>query len=490
LADATSRALAKNHAVRVERENVAAADARARGSLGAYDVQLTVDLNARHHRDPVNSLFSGAPTGRPAPSQNTFSSTISVSQRFRSGAVASASTSVSREGTDGLFSPFAPAYTSSLGVDLQQPLLRNRAIDPSRTALLVTALDRDRSSAVLARQVLATVAEVEKAYWGLVAARRDLGVRRGSLALAEQQRNDTKVRIEARTVAVSDLAQPTAEVERRRGDLLSAQEAVVRAERALKLLMLDNLEDPTWAQEIWPTDAPDGAPMTVDIVKALADARRNRPEVTEIAALGSQHDLEITLARDQLKPRMDLVAGYTVRGMAGDLESTSFPFGNFPVSLPSSLSGGIGNSWSNLFDRKFPDAVVGLSFEVPIGRREARGQIAAAEADRRRIATTLAGVHEQIAIEVMNAATALETAAGRIQAARAGLAAAETQLRAEQDRFSAGLSTNFFVLTRQNDLALAQLAEIAALTDYRKAQTEVARSTGSLLRDRNIRFEQ
>jgi outer membrane protein TolC len=66
--------------------------------------------------------------------------------------------------------------------------------------------------------------------------------------------------------------------------------------------------------------------------------------------------------------------------------------------------------------------------------------------------------------------------------------AAQTQLRAEQDRFSAGLSTNFFVLTRQNDIALAYLAEIAALTDYRKAQTEMARAKGSLLQDRNIRI--
>ena len=70
-----------------------------------------------------------------------------------------------------------------------------------------------------------------RAYWALVAARRDLDVRRGSLALAEQQRADTQVRIEAQTVPVSDLAQPTAEVERRRGDLFAAQEAR-RARRA------------------------------------------------------------------------------------------------------------------------------------------------------------------------------------------------------------------------------------------------------------------
>jgi outer membrane protein len=488
LAEVTSRALAKNHSIRVEREHVTAADARARGSLGAYDAQFSVDINARHHRDPVNSLFSGAPTGSAAPSQNSFTSTLSLSQRFRTGAIASASTSVTREGTDGVFSPFAPAYTSSLGVDLQQPLLRNRAIDPSRTALLVTALDRDRSSAGLASQALTTVADVEKAYWGLVAARRELDVRRGNLALAEAQRVDTQSRIEAKTVAVSDLAQPTAEVERRRGDLLSAQEAVVRAERSLKLLIVDSLDDPIWAESIVPTDTPDTPLLTVDVAVALAAAKRQRPEIADLTVAGSQQDLQIRLFRDQLKPRMDLVASYTIRGLAGELESNGLPF-NIPVSLPSSLSGGLGDSWGNLLNQTFPDFVVGVSFDVPLGRREARAQIAAAEADRRRIATTMAGVHERIAIEVLNAATALETAAGRIQSARAGLVAAQTQLRAEQDRFSAGLSTNFFVLTRQNDLAASQLVEIAALTDYRKAQTELARAKGSLLEDRNIRIQ-
>ena len=46
---------------------------------------------------------------------------------------------------------FRPTSFTSLGVGLQHPLLRNRAIDPARPALRVTALDRDRSGAVLAR---------------------------------------------------------------------------------------------------------------------------------------------------------------------------------------------------------------------------------------------------------------------------------------------------------------------------------------------------
>jgi len=350
----------------------------------------------------------------------------------------------------------------------------------------VTALDHDRSGAALARQVLETVSQVESAYWALVAARRDLNVRRDSLALAEQQRSDTLVRIEARTVAPSDLAEPTAEVERRRGDVFAAQEAVARAERALKQLMLGDAGDPIWMAELTPTDQPDAIPFAVDVARALADAVRNRPEVAELTAQIAQREIDVVVAKDGLKPKLDLVAGYAMRGLAGDQEVRGLPFAGLPMTIPSSLVGNSMTSYSTLFSQKFPDATIGFTFETSIGHRAERGQIGAAEAARRQSATALAQTQERIAVEVRNAATALETAAGRVQAARAGLDAAETQLRAEQVRFGVGLSTNFFVLTRQNDLAQAQLAEIRALTDYRNAVTEMARATGTLLRDRGI----
>ena len=489
LLDATTQALAKNHRIRMEREDVAAADARSQGALGSYDPQLRFDVGGGYRRYPVTSLFSGAPEGDLAPSWGEFSGSASLTQLFKSGAVVTFSTSVSREGTNDAFTLFDPAYFTSLGVDLRQPLLRDRAIDPARAALRVTALDRERSGAALARQVLQTVAEVERAYWGLVAARREVDVRRGNVMLAEEQRRDTSVRIEAKTVPVSDLAQPTAEIEKRRGELFAAQEQVARAERALKQLSLDEARDPMWTREFLPADQPDAPASSVDIEAAFDDAMKTRPELAELAAELSAAGVNIDVARDSIRPRLDLVAGYTMRGLGGGQNDRAFPLGGLPIGVPEQLSGGIGNSYQTLAQQKFPDASVGLTFELPLGRRTARGQLGAAEADRRRTSTAISEMHARIAVEVRNAATALETAAGRIQAARAGLSAAETQLRAEQDRFSVGLSTNFFVLTRQNDLAAAQLAEISALADYRTALTELARAKGTLLRDRGIQVE-
>jgi len=486
LADATARALAKNHAIRIERESVAAAEAQMNGAAGAYDPQLKLELSARHRRDPITSILSGAPVGHTAATDNSFASSLSVSQLLRTGAMASLSTSASREGNNSALNLFQPAYFTSLGVELRQPLLRNRAIDPARAALRVTALDRDRSGAALERQVLQTVAQVESAYWALVAARRDLNVRRGSLALAEQQKADTQVRVEARTVAVSDLAQPAAEVERRRGDVFAAQEVVARAERALKELMLDDAADPAWGIEVAPSDPADMSPFAVDIATALAEATRHRPDLAELTHQIAQRDVDVTVAKDSLRPQVDVYASYTMRGLAGDQNTGVTPLGGFVPAMPSALSGGAWTSYNTLLNQTFRDAAVGFTVEMPIGNRTARGQLGAAEAGRRQTLTSLAQTRDRIAVEVRNAATALETAAGRIQTARAGLTAAEIQLRAEQDRFSVGLSTNFFVLTRQNDLALAQLTEIAALTDYRKAVTELGRATGTLLRDRGI----
>ena len=109
---------------------------------------------------------------------------------------------------------------------------------------------------------------------------------------------------------------------------------------------------------------------------------------------------------------------------------------------------------------------------------------------RRQAGAELTRQRKAVRAQVLDAAATLEAAAGRIEAARAAREAAEVQLAAERDRFAVGLSTNFLVLTRQNELSSARLAEIAALTDYRTARTELGRATGSLLRERGIEIHE
>jgi outer membrane protein len=127
-----------------------------------------------------------------------------------------------------------------------------------------------------------------------------------------------------------------------------------------------------------------------------------------------------------------------------------------------------------------------VSFSLPIGNRTARANLAITKSALSQATLTISGEEQQVQAEVRNAAFALESARQRIDAARAARVAAETQLYAEQERFAVGMSTNFLVLTRQNDLTNARVTETSALTDYRKAATEFARATGVLLEERRI----
>lgn len=153
------------------------------------------------------------------------------------------------------------------------------------------------------------------------------------------------------------------------------------------------------------------------------------------------------------------------------------------------MDGSWNRSLDTLGDDRFGDARAGFVFRIPIGNRAARADAAIARNTERQADADLARIRKTVRAEVLDAAAALDTAGQRIEASRAAHEAAKVQLSAEQDRYAVGLSTNFLVLTRQNDLSRARLDEISALTDYRKARTEIARATGSLLAERRIEVE-
>ena len=74
-----------------------------------------------------------------------------------------------------------------------------------------------------------------------------------------------------------------------------------------------------------------------------------------------------------------------------------------------------------------------------------------------------------------NAALQVENSVTRYEAASVARQLAETRLQAEQSRFEVGLSTNFFVVQAQRDLATAQNVELRALLDYRRALVDYQR---------------
>ena len=63
----------------------------------------------------------------------------------------------------------------------------------------------------------------------------------------------------------------------------------------------------------------------------------------------------------------------------------------------------------------------------------------------------------------------------RVEAAQAARELRAAQLEAEQSKFEVGMSTNYFVVQAQRDLATAQNNELQAMLAYRKSLVELER---------------
>lgn len=488
LFEATKLALEKNHDIAIERESFRIAGASMTRADGSYDPGFRLDARYRDHTDPLNSALFGAIAPDLGPSYRNLTSSVSLSQLLPTGGTVALSGLLWRDTAMSQFVLLTPAYTTGFSIDLRQPLLQGLAIDPARRAIRIAALDKVRSAASLRRTVADTVASVEYSYWTLAAAWRAVDVARKSVALAEDQKSDTIARIVAGVLPESDLAQPVAEVERRKGELFAAEESARQVELLLKTLLLSDPKDPLWNETLRPVTPPETERRTVDLVAALAEADARRPELQDAALRVARQDVEVEAAKDRMKPQLDLVASYGRKGLAGTANPNILSFGGAPIVVPDPLVGGLGRSFGTIGSNEFPDATIGLALSLPIGNRTARADAVIAEAQKRQLQTSRDQIRQRVAVEVRIAVLTFETSQQRLEAARAGRAAAETQLRAETDRFEVGLSTNFFVLTRQNELATAELTETVALADYQKALTALARATGTLLEERKIRI--
>jgi outer membrane protein TolC len=490
LADATARALERLPEVAIQRDAIAIAAQGETRAEAAYDSVLRIDGRVRTRTDPINTLFVGAPEGALAPRTNIVQGSVAWSRLFESGATLTGSASTSLEATNGRFFLLTPAYFTAVGVEVRQPLLAGRRLDPHRRALKVSALDVSRGRAALEHLVAETVADVERAYWAVQATREDVRIRERSLALAEAQREDTAVRIEAGIAAEAELAAPQAEIARRRADLVRAHDQADRADIALRHLVAGTADSPAWSMAFELADEPPAAAEIEPVDALVTEALSRRPELTDVDAARQIAELDTALARERARTQLDLVAAYNLRGLAGRENPDLFvPFPGGSVTVPPDQLGGYDDSLQTLFTHRYSDVYVGVSMALPIGQRAAKADVVIATLAERRTALLREQVAHRIATEVRTAAAVLGAARDRLDAAIALEAASTDLLAAEQARFETGQSTNFFVLTRQTELAQAALTRTSARIEVARASTELLRATGRLLERRGITLE-
>ena len=508
LREAITMALKNNKDIEVARDNVSIAEADLLTARGAYDPRFTAQSYYEKIKTPAASFLSGA--GTAVETADITATTRLEGLSPKAGGNYRLDFSSVRSTSNSLFTALNPQYPTALTFSFTQPLMRGLRIDLPRRQIEVAKKNLSLTDAQFRQRAIEVITTVQRSYWDLVFALRNLQIQRNSLADARTQLEHNRRLVAESSLAPIDVVAAETQVANFEQAEFTALEDVNRAENNLKNLIAENQQSPLWNASVVPTDDVDLTLPQVSLPDAMKAAKENRQELKQSDLAREINQLDQRLYRDQTKPQVDLVGSYGMVGNAGTLTTTANPFtagsdqlrarvnqlsvlaGLQPLTAPPAttispdLIGAYGQSISNLGSNQFNNFRVGVSISLPLHNRTAQGQLAHSLGEGKRITTQREQLEQLIQVEVRNALQSLTTAEARLRSAAVARESAEQQYESEKRKLDAGQSTVFLVLERQTALATARGNELRAQTDLNKAIAEWQRATGNSLTANNV----
>lgn len=363
-----------------------------------------------------------------------------------------------------------PAMSSAVRLGLTQPILRGFGTDVNEAQIRL-ARNSDRAALQQLRgKLLATVAEVEGAYWQVVLARQNLIIAEWLVEAGVEVR-DVLAKRRQYDATLAEYANAVATVEQRKANVIQARLTLAQVTNTLKLLV-NSPDLPVGAETVVvPVDLPVSAPVRYSLREGIVTAVANSPIVLQ-ALLGIDNaSIQSIVADNQRLPQLDLNAQLSYFG----------------------LDNSFGESVSQLGSGDFVDYVVGATFSQLIGNRYGESLYRAARLERSRSVIQYRQAVQGATVEVKN--RLLEVVANHelIEQTRATRLAQAENLRALEvtEKTLAALTPEFLQLKfqTQNALAIAQQSAAAALVNYNVSLARLWQAMGTGLEMNRIEIE-
>ena len=340
-----------------------------------------------------------------------------------------------------------------LGVSV--PLLRDGAIDSRRATLAKLRIEQQARQEALRQTRLEVARVAASAYYDWVGAGARLAIDENLLELALTREGQLRRRADAGDVPAFEVQDNSRLIASRQGRVITARRALERTALTLALYLRDDDGVPRAPTRPQLPSSSSLSPLSPAPTRdaLLTQALQQRPEARRGQLVLEQLAVDDDAATNQLLPGLSLTAAISqdVGGTSAPLSSSSSVWNPDPKT------------------RGLPDGKVGLSFDLPIPQRAARGRAALVNAARDRARALLQLVNDRIALEVDDVTQAWQAADER-----GVTTAAEVE---------AGDSTLLLVNLREVAAAEARVAAADAAIDRARADVALALVTGRLLDD-------
>ena len=487
LDEAVKLALDRNLDIAVSRLNPEISDLAISTVQSAYLPTLTSTLSTQSQNNASTNTIAGGTAASVIENGATlFNGGLTQSLR-RGGGSYTVTLNNTRQTTSSLINLFNPSYTPLWSANYTQPLLRGFRTDANRQQLVVTKLNRDISDVQLSALITNTLSNVRNAYWDYVFAVQSVEVAQQTLSLANKQVEDNQTRVQVGTMAPIDVVQARAQAAASLQNLVVAQATMRTSELALKRLIVNGTQDSNWNATIDPIDRPDFRAEQVDVDAAIRKALSQRTDLMIAQKNVQANDVTLKFLDDQTKPQADFQANYGLSGIGGtQIVRTGTGIGGNGGTVTNTIPGGYGDALGSIFKNDYPRWTVQLSVSYPIGLSSQKASVARARVQLNQVQAQLKQIELQVATEITNQAITIRSNIERVQASQAARDLAQQQLDAENSKFAVGMSTNYFVINAQNQLATMQNNELQAILNYRKSLVDFDRLQQTTLQNLNI----
>lgn len=478
--------MANNTDIAVSRLTVSVAQNAITRAFSAFDPFASALFTSTQSKTPSSTVLQGASTLETL----TQPLTVSYNQLLPTGTNYSVSFSGTKTSTNSGFQDYNPVIESALQINFTQPLIRNRGAYINRLPILIARSRLQLTEFTLRDTVMQLVMNAENAYWDLVQARDNLKVQEKGLELANEALKRSQRELELGAMSPLDIYQPqqnraTAEI-----SVLQARYALDQSQDALRKQIGADL-DPAFRHI--PIVLTEGAevPVSTSLLDAEAEvhtALQYRPDLKAANQALDVDDLQIRGAKNSIMPDLSLIGLYSSQGQGGNFYQLQNVFGT-GTQVTSVTPGGVGDALSQLFGFGFPVYEFGLQLRLPIRNRAAAADLADATVSKRRDALTVRSVEQTVRLDVLTAASQVESSKNSVKLAHVALDFAQKYLAAEQKKYELGTSQIYFVLQAQQSLVNAESALVQNSIAYKRSVLNLLRRTGELLDERGIQLQ-
>ncbi len=474
-----------------------------RGSWAVFDPDLTGQAGEQKTVTPTTSSLQTG--GAKVFVQKSYAWNFAINKTLAStNGTLGATFTNSWYDTNSVFSAVNPAYTPSLTLSLNQPLLRNFGNQFATINVRIAESNQKQAQYNYEQQLNDFVLKVGTDYWNVVRAEENLQVANKALAVAQDLVRQNAISVKVGVLAPLALKEAQSEEATDQSNVYQAQGALDTARTVLAQDVMYNPEHTFLPAKLEPVERPNPEQLGINDEEALEHAMMYRPELASMRELIRSMLLQVKYAENQTLPQLNLGTQFGLTATAGAvncnplfagsgisiLSNCSIPIpGSTPVpGIQLPFKGLYPESLDRLWTFSFYNYAVVFNFERPLNNDAAKAALAQAKIAYEQQRMRYRDLISSIVVDVQSSLDGLKANYKSAQAARTATEFAAASLHDERERFRVGMATTHELLQFIDSLVAAEGNQVGAEVNFEISKLQVKHAEGTLLRAFNIQF--